>query len=173
MRKWTFKARDPKLAVRIAKDVIKQLDLGKFIAENGTYLYLGIGESYGWGPQDKSFQDKLKEVKNCHVCALGGLFCSYVNLKNKVTVGDLHNGSTLDKNLREKLKDVFDESTLRVIEACFEGWIAYPNISDNSQAVNYSNYLSGIVDPTKRMKILMRNLIKNKGTFIVPKEYRE
>lgn len=146
------------LRIAIAKDVLLRLRTNKLIPASGVY----VGMSYGakaFAEANGSLQasqclDTL--TNNCRVCALGATFVSYVSIKNKISVMDF---ATIQQARREELlHKAFTFSQLYDIERCFEGW--------------NDGYLWVECYPTarERMQAIMKNIIRNDGTFKPEKE---
>lgn len=121
-------------------------------------------------------------IKQCSCCALGGLFlgCTLYNNNTNLTqfahasadISDYlthFGGDTISNGLTK----IFSESQLRLIEQTFEGdegivqsdlcdddGIAFPKYSDAS-AQFYKTY----PNPKSRLIAIMKNIIKNNGTF--------
>jgi hypothetical protein len=140
---------DRKLAVAIAKDVLKHLKL--FKPTQGTYVYFSGEEKEEMrGMQAQDHIDQLQ--KKCVVCALGACFLSYIRLENQVTVGDVYSGNY--SVMMEKLKTAFEPSQLSLIESAFE--------HDYRES---RPWWKGRPYPRTRLKAIMANIVKNKGTF--------
>ena len=114
------------MAVALAKDVLKHLD--RFIPQSGTFL--SISGTVGPNEIELELRDYMKD-KTCNVCALGSLFLAYANIYNHVPVKDLTDSYDLKyegyshitlgiKDIQDKLKEVFSESQLRLIEIAYE-----------------------------------------------------
>lgn len=169
--------------VAVAKDVLKQLAARKIKASPGVYLHAELKKGApgresdggdGYSELTGSLQDHLTtKVKRCEVCALGAAFVSYVRLFNKVNIGDETDtyggaiegyysdlGGEINAYRPElQLKRIFSMDQLDLMEAAFEGERG-PQAYSESFAF-YKKYRT----PTKRLEGIMRNIIKNKGTF--------
>lgn len=159
--------------VLIAKDVIAQINIGKYKANTGNYIQdLKVSNSI----LNKDARKHINEIKSCEVCALGGCLISAVKFKNTLTVNQL-------KDLHDVLNDrispqgklitsVFTKKQLQMIETAFE-----KGFSLWADAINDDNYLTGDVydkctefgykyDKDKdRLLAIMKNIVTNKGTF--------
>jgi len=96
----------------------------------------------------------------CSVCALGGLLLAKAVRFNAVSVKDL-------RDLRvNRLEDHFSVDQINEIEAAFEGK-SYPemNFTHGRHVVNYEWRLA-FPDPKERFRAIMRNIIRNRGTFV-------
>lgn len=147
--------------VEIAKDVLEGLKRGKLKATKGKYLEFAINKpAYSMF----EFRAELPSIGQCQVCALGGLFVALVgrvnDCKMQVDGSGERSGSVdcekLAKYFSEKLAKYFSEEQLHLIENHFEGWMNYPG---------GRTYLETWPDPTERMTAIMKNIVKNKGTF--------
>lgn len=139
-----------KQRVEIAKDVLKALGEWLF-AEPGTYL---------WHRRD--YETRYSEVTEdgvtkCDVCALGAVFaCAEVRQGRPVK-------SASSDTMVTRLEDYFTENELRTIEAAFEGFGVgtTPEATRATEAFN-----ANVGTPQTRMARIMRNIIRNDGTFI-------
>lgn len=151
--------------IAIAQDVIASLKIGKYTATPGNYLEVQTDKDYDSLPADSQALLRTEEV-NCDVCAIGAIFASKVRKGNKCNY-DLLNGNN-DSSLIANLKGIFDEKELRIIETAFEGeaqsGLVRENEEEAAQAWFERNHPH---DETKRLVAIMKNIIKNKGNFIV------
>ncbi len=154
------------LAVDIAKDVIKWIRVRKLkIKDHGSYL---SGDLKGCA--DVVYQDQVQPHlpalrKHCDVCAKGAMLLSYIELKNKVTFGQVirlgpwtpyaqsrrascHGSSCI----AEALDGAFDRDQLDRIEDAFECW------DGNEWGKKFKT-------PGKRMIAICQNIIENNGEF--------
>ncbi len=122
-----------KKRVRIAKDVIKQVEIKRFIALNQVYLIaedttrwddswsrFNSGHSFG-NVYDKPV--KVNEIiagKKCQVCAMGAMFVCGVDRLNSVTTADM-TSTNKGSFMRDYLTSYFSDEQLALIEMCFEG----------------------------------------------------
>jgi len=123
--------------VAIAKDVLKQLHIGKIKATSGVYL--GHVDSLKNGNQ----YIYAKPNQPCQACALGALFVSKYNLFN----GYWENNISC-VNLQNRLYGYFSEEQLDEIEDFFE----------------YS-CMEEVENDEDRMIMIMQNIIDHKGKF--------
>jgi hypothetical protein len=166
--------------VVIAKDVLEQLRTQKFIAKCGAYVDDQIHNLDVFWPAEygASLQAALPKVKNCKVCALGAVFMSKVNKFNRFNVGDSLNS----EDLRANLKGIFSYAQLFLIEAAFEGdgndagaYYVRGCPEDVSGALTDKDRRAAFEfcrrheDADTRLKAIMRNIVRNKGTFVLPK----
>jgi hypothetical protein len=102
----------------------------------------------------KSAQSQLKVMRECRVCALGGMFISYAKLFNKVNAG------APKKPAESPLLEFFTQDQLILIEEYFEGW------NTDLAEENLVQHTDWRYSPAKdRLKLIMKNIIKNDGTF--------
>lgn len=153
--------------ITIAKDVIASLRLGKFNASPGTYFSLA----------DKNYREEearpsdnqallLDTAISCEVCAIGAIFASKVRSGNKCNL-DL-GGSPDDNILINNLKGIFTEKELRIIETAFEGEAQSNMVNDNIEIEAANWFRNNHPDKDdKRLIAIMKNIIKNKGTFVL------
>lgn len=144
----------PETRVLIAKDVLKGLKNNHINPIPGIYLWSEALRSWE-NPEiiGKQVCELLKS-KPCEVCAIGALFVGQVERFNKLEfTKDLYSD-----DLRAELTKAFSMPQLLLIEAAFEGWI--------EGKFDGSTFQKKYPDSTKRMDAIMRNIIKNNGTFI-------
>lgn len=144
------KAKKPKqtkaqMRVRIAKDVLKQLDLGKIVPTEMTYLDGFHGHKY-----HADAREVVQQMPQCEACAKGAIFVAAVLRHNDAIVGECAVGFV------GYLRRWFTAPQLRLIEGAFEDF-------GTTQAA--SAFYAAHEDPEMRMRAIMRNIIKNNGTF--------
>jgi len=119
-------------AVDIAKDVLKQINAKTLIARKGSYVHAythmkgrerrWIDPIYGTDTLNKrDAREALLDKElgmDCEVCALGAVFMSWVKKNNSVTLEEI--GTIHASGIIEKLKDVFSNVELCVMECVFE-----------------------------------------------------
>ncbi len=165
---------DTQKAVAIAKDVIAQIKLQQYIANSGSYFYDINSPDYAYV--------KVKNIldKKCKVCALGACIVSAARLFNQ----DTYEAVPVFNSINENLKEYFDPNDLLLMEYTFErGMLGelynysndtyekYYNTFDQATknaACFYGDAYSNVED---RLIAIMRNIIRNKGRFIIPKKY--
>lgn len=151
--------------VAIAKDALAWAKAGALIPFKGAYVspidldifrqlnFLREQTRYtGKGEGNEQARDTV--IGKCHVCALGGLMVAKAVRYDNVLVREILNDPY------NKLTDHFSIEQLNTIEGIFEGWgndiaaspedswtLAFPSISDRFEAI-------------------MKNIIRNKGTFV-------
>ena len=163
-----WKLTPEKQRVAIAKDVIKQLELLK-IKPKLNSGYVDLAKSYVGAP-DAQVCDVVANQK-CTVCALGGMMVSAVQLADKLRVSDIASewegiasvGYLGADICYDYLRTFFTREQLRQIEAAFEGWTEI-------RGVPYKKFEPKVRGAANRMILVMKNIIKNKGTFVWPKE---
>lgn len=118
-----------KQRVAIAKDVIKQIKVKKYVAEAGAYIkelelldgdYLGIGIN---NIDRYSIKSKFDEIKKCDVCALGACLLSATKFVNKLKFEEIKNVNQLtsSRNVKAIFQSIFTKHQLLIIETTFEG----------------------------------------------------
>jgi hypothetical protein len=160
-----------KQRVMIAKDVIKQLKAKKLIATQGTYIRVkdDIDDLFRdfHGKQnynDNSFQETLKSIPQCKVCAKGAIFACTVMRRNQVKNNQVP-GGTDDwggGNIAPLLGNIFSPMQLRLIETEFEG--------HDIEATTFEGEIKPIMNlrlnsNEDTMIIIMKNIIRNNGRF--------
>lgn len=158
---------------------LKRIEVCKDVLKNIKYLDIKPGTlCIATKPTDiKIRKDNSKEVaaklqkKDCHVCALGACFISNVKLNNKFDfsntdhVYDENSLAPNSKDIEKSLKNIFSVAQFRLIECCFEDNEGiYYMIHKNKEIKAFYNKYS---EPVGRLKAIMKNIIKNDGTFVV------
>jgi hypothetical protein len=132
------------MAVKLAKDVLAQLDKRLYKVKTGDYFNPYMYANYRALPDEADLKKNLPLVqKKCEVCADGALFLSLVRKENNVTVEEGWN--------RKRLEDKIGEQT-NLIEFAFEqSSMYYPE---------FAKY-----PPRTRLRKIMHRIIKNNGIF--------
>lgn len=195
--------------VAIARDVLAQIEMKKFVPVNGTWLtdYNDAEEelfSLKDVKDNKELRDVLNKKETCTGCALGGLFMCAVKRVDALKIHDLvavkeakeavknsytTYGSNIDNHLHEgksidmgdiikyfaKIK-LFSKQQSELIELAFEnggGGFDAEEVENGAAAEDFffirdkqnDQVLHRIENPTDRMRLIMENIILNKGTF--------
>lgn len=145
--------------------------------------------------ENKELRDVINNTEACRGCALGGIFMCAIKRIDALKVNDLTSvknakkneevyGVNLDGELRynkaPELKDIlkyfsrnklFTKHQLRLIELAFESGGGGVDVNLESPqellAQRFFNLRdSEISDSTERMRLIMENIIVNKGTFV-------
>ncbi len=180
-------------AVLVAKDVLKQIKLKKYIPNAGNYIKYNSSiddlEDLGLKKKD-DVRNNFDKIPPCEVCALGSMLLSCTKLGNRLTFNDVDiiNGTKIDILDKPKIKklfnSIFDGYQLLLIENAFEK----PSVSSDRYAKNIlglklsdedfdkcddffykygSELKSKIENNHNRMVAICKNIIKNKGTFVL------
>jgi hypothetical protein len=183
-----FDAMEPRAKrVAIARDVIENLKSKKLVARAGSYLMVRDGEEFGqpyfnnfYGDdgsnKNGSFQETLNSIPQCQVCAKGAIFACTVMRRNQVKnnqvpYNDCYNWT--GDSLFELLGNIFSPMQLRLIEVEFE-----------REDIEWQNHMISGADKIKplmqlderfdtdedRLIAIMKNIIRNRGTFRPDKE---
>ncbi len=166
----------------LAQDTINRIKAKKIDLFSGDYLKKtpNLAE-YG---ENKELRDVLREQKEpCRGCAVGSLFLCAVDAYDKLKVKDATKYASGSPNdtIVPYLNKWFSVSQLALIEAAFEGSF-YGLFSVSGYAVGDEEVQAAIdfaekrgPTPTskknarvyeRRMFAIMKNIIKNNGTFI-------
>lgn len=181
--------------VEIAKDVLKQIKANKYRPTNGIWVMDSNGykveDLISYARQVAEEADAVDLKKDvvcklngtCSVCALGSLFVSAIDKFNhtKLNSGYCVGFSEHKNAMCNPLLKWFSAKQLLLIEStfenCFGGWESnawyilsgkkylYWEESVLPAIEKYYNKYSG---PTSRLKAIMNNIIRNKGTFVLP-----
>lgn len=173
------KSTKPQKRVLIAQDVLAQIKAKRYVAESGawaapTYAEPGMALDSGESVQ-KLFANQ--SIRQCNVCALGGLFMSCTNLNNNTTVEEL---CRADENLGDELEygeklsngldKIFSPKQLELIENYFEDADGYyGSYATDAMADHINLFNEKYPNPQDRLKEIMKNIVENNGTF-VPKK---
>ena len=147
-------------AVAIAKDVLERLELERLnIFNSMAYIVPRTSGIKITG----SLQEHIDLVETfCNVCALGGLFLSYIRLYNGVYVENKNLYWDKGQILKE-LRNVFSEDTLNKIECFFEGFdFEAPYAKAREKYLFQFTHEEGSVN---LMKKICENIIENQGEF--------
>lgn len=154
--------------VAIAEDVLKWLRTKKLTIKTQTYCRFNDEyDLYKFDGDDmQAVMGKIiTPFKPCSVCAKGALFIAAVDKFNSVKVRAF--GMNDEDVVMEPLLAYFTEEQLNLVEAAFEGW---NHLAGDADLVEYvtEDYIKKYPDARKRLRAIMRNIIVNKGTFVLP-----
>jgi len=172
------KASKAERRVMIAEDVLLHITKKKIKPTNWTYFRLPMKKSRVIEPDESLQELMLSESKGaCTACAIGALFYSKVVNYNACTTKQA--GATAnytqydvivnDISMISNLKDSFAPKQLRLIELAFEG--KHPGAGSYIHEFagdlyhNCMNFHDKYNKASGRMRAIMKNIIKNKGTF--------
>ncbi len=162
------------LRIEIARDVLKHIKAKNITVKSGNYFIPVVKNNARY--EDKQLQEVLPKLKECRVCALGGMFYAFVDKYNNFEISSLgveYSSQYRDSKIRELL-DMFSKDQLYLIECAFEE----TDISDNcryrsqykaseyhiAKAFRKANGIEGH-EHDKALILIMKNIIRNKGTF--------
>lgn len=159
---------DYKQRMTIAKDVLDQLKIKRFIPKFGTYFNTNdpqVNENFA-NNDSCQVNEVLAGVK-CEVCGIGSLFVAMVDRANDCSVSELPEINSGDF-MRDYLEQWFRGRQLDLIEVAFEGRIidARELDYDDSDVIDAIKFTKNIDSPDDRIKKIMKNIIENEGTFI-------
>jgi hypothetical protein len=159
--------RDQRIA--IAKDVISLLKAEK-IQPASTYLNIQsehIQDCYdnNGHPLDKLDEIQagviLEQLPSCKVCGIGSLFVAAIRKHDKMTFNDLladYEACDTRDMQTDYLKRWFDSDELDSVEEYFE--------QENDEYITPENSpIKAEYDKSKRLVMIMENIISNKGHF--------
>jgi hypothetical protein len=151
--------------VAIAKDVLQWLRLGRLTGQPGAYLWTHKPQR-----PDDWVETAVVNGFSCTACALGSLFAACAD-----RVGGFGRElmSFPSYHMREQLKPYFEMEQLVLIEMAFEGFAEQYEEGHryrNPAATAYCADL-GREQGDERLALIMRNIVRNKGTF-VPEDKR-
>lgn len=166
-------------AVLVAKDIIAQIKVKKFLPKHQGY----VAQTFLQVDEEEDAQKELLTNKSlkCTVCALGACALSIARLGNSLSIADLvamdNTWSDNADPVKESLVSVFDPIALYYIEKAYETGSSTPlseDILDNyyhidkwdiddSNAINFGNKYP---NSEKRLIAIMENVIANNGVFV-------
>ena len=173
-------------AVMVAKDALRMLDKGKTVASPGDWVKLpdeifeieggsqALKEEDYNSPQICDLSDE-SEFTDCKVCALGSLMLSEIRHTNKLTLEDLGDsiyglGDEISYNdFGHRLDKVFSYSQQKLMEYAFEGGTGLFEECDipKCKVVKLEGFYQKYPDDEDRLRAILKNVIKNKGVFVV------
>ena len=175
-----------KKRVMIAQDIIEEIRANKYIANTGSYIGNVTGtENFNVHMSKRmDVQEHFDQIESCSVCALGACLMSATKFANHIKFSDILDKRVLDQinRPRQLLTSLFDPEQLLLIEIAFErdissghkfargiryqrGFGKLGRFDDDKQekALKFGNKQAY---EDRRMVAIMRNIIRNKGTFI-------
>jgi hypothetical protein len=175
-----------KKAVLVAEDVIAQIKRELYQVVTGEYVNLNVSyEAMNESARDailayevvenKENYDLVLQSNSCVVCARGACLLSTIKFRNDFTIraAKSTNLSANDSVGTNFMKDIFSLSEQALMESAFERTDMDLNgmfyLETLQSAETYGGDLS--YDEDKRLISLMKNVIRNKGYFIVPRKY--
>jgi hypothetical protein len=186
----TFEQANPAVKrMMIAQDVLDRITI-KQLRPKTQHLINHILPNLN---HNDSILDTLnKEKYSCNVCAKGALFLSYVGRVNNFEwsmcdLGTWHGGAEMIK-----LREIFSEYQLSLIETAFEGRVyvyqdreglpLFPENSEEEKEVNAAILLYGYDNSASvpdselantRLVEICNNIIRNEGTYIPSQDLPE
>lgn len=142
------------MRVAIAKDVILQIKSEKYKPHSGVYIDREVINPDG--DLDQTNVKKFLSDENatpCKVCAIGSALLSGLNLFNNIIVKN-------SDPAWKKIETWFESRNAFLMEEFFERRLR----------TIYPHPIKDEPDSTKRLVRIMKNIIKNKGTFCPSKE---
>lgn len=111
------KATPAEKRIIIAKDVIAQIEAGKYIPIKGSYFEANCDLKEGDELQNILIKPKTK----CTVCELGGLFTSVIRINDNFKIREDESDVELS-DISKELTKYFSEKQLVLIETAFESF---------------------------------------------------
>lgn len=159
-----------KKRVLIAKDVLAQLQARRIQTGRVSWIErLTLPEN----TENLELREVLRSAPACSACALGALLLCTVRMHDAIEVDDLFDcGDVNEVTLFSYLRDFFSSVQLRLIEATYEqgsGYVPWDDVGEDvtrdeiARAQRFSRQYRG---KGARLRAIMENLIKNKGTFV-------
>ncbi len=177
--------------VAVARDILLQLDRADnpLKVESGSYIksrtgdaLLGLGEY----PDEGDLQDHVEAIQaDCQVCFMGAVLLSKARLLNPVSMNRFF--PYVETHVRlirpgqweitEAVSDVFDQQTMYMMEAAFEGTPCHAGPCSNPLLINGAALFGKRLTRGKfltleemsrvRARAVAENLIENDGVFTV------
>ncbi len=168
--------------VLAAKDAIRWTNLGLLNPSSGSYLVIGAvlcidRPPEWWDAQDQGeiqlheqILERVEEPADCTVCGVGGLLVAKCMRFDKYAVSyQFDRDMALETcEAGDGLADLFSNAQLALIECAFEQWTTanseFGYISEEAQ-FKASEFGFKYNDAKERFIAIMRNIVKNEGTF--------
>jgi hypothetical protein len=169
--------------VAIAHDVLAALKAKKYKAAQRVYCDINFNDSCGLEVEKQGQKMELQTllvggaIESCNVCAIGSIFTSKVAIGNDFKVNvekDEYDGDIMleqdmndDGMLIKSLRGIFTETDLRLIEYAFEGEDIAEKFESRSEKFHDKmvEFYESFKSPHDRLVGIMKNIIKNEGTF--------
>lgn len=181
--------------VAIALDVLGQIKLKRIVARSKVWVRPdGNSESFSNADlkENKELADIYGKAKSCDACALGAMFVCAVQVNDNLKVCDIehiktgkdYEGEKLDPyankqihlhDIEKYLGNFFSKKHLRLIEVAYESGDGGYEVSENDyetdddlDALNFFKCCDDFeydVDDHDRMRLIMENIVVNKGKF--------
>lgn len=172
--------------VAIARDVLAQIRLKRLIPTIGVWL---AGKDTGAlftkkdVKENPELQSLLATKKECTGCAMGGMFMCAVEMADNLKLDALSEVKEYQKNVKrahpedrvycgfdtatvdgddafDYLRKFFSMAQLEAIESAFERG------GGSCHDEEAMDFVDDEEDPSERMRLIMENVIKNKGRFV-------
>ncbi len=175
----------PASRVKIAKDVIAQINAKKYQGMEGVWV--GVKRGKGHDILGDVIADARNEGANsesvlcsivdsnpkCNVCALGGIFMSTLRVTGDCdfrTAGINIESRVFECLSSSPLTRYFPRSMLILMEACFEGNMSVHYFPENNRRSHRNGivaeyYRDRFLRGTDRLRAIARNIVRNKGDF--------
>lgn len=161
--------------VAIARDVLEQIKIKRLMPKFGTWLHKKGARnlfSKDLVKDNIEVKDALAGIKQCSGCAIGGMFMCAVERADKLKVSELeyakdcaeYSDPIVVEEISEDdsftyLKRFFSRDQLELIECVFE------SNGGSHYDEDAGDFALGVGSPSERMRLIMENIIVNKGTF--------
>lgn len=190
----TREMRDRRIAV--CRDVVERIDARRLRVLDGYYIRIRIGSDPAENVRKEitsklSNSQDLRDVadtieQHCTVCARGGMLLSKARLYDNVPSSTLIREGWFEvgqSSTTNPLLDTFDAETLEAIESAFEEEVIRDFVTscDRDDTQNYAaeerledfaGYGRSLpASPAARLRVIMENLIRNDGEFLLPPEF--
>lgn len=167
-----------------AQDVLRWLANGRLKAQRGKWLLLSrrnIATSEGFwtqGLRDGDMRDALLKETTCQGCALGSLLACMVARVDKLPIKDAFYASSLGHSkvmvsrdpVFSYLQKFFSIDQLRLMEVAFERGGGDVYCDNSAQRLAARIFGKRYHSSAARLRAIMRNVVRNKGTFVLPKD---
>jgi hypothetical protein len=151
--------------VAIARDVIEQLRAGKLAACHLGFVHIEGNSLFHRLPTNAPTQLGDYATKaTCQVCGIGGMLIGYARMFDGVRTKDYFGSDNRREFIHQKLgKAGFSKKQMELVESAFETDVHhYKDIkaARRAQELGYQ-----YADCDDRLTAIMKNIVKNKGTF--------
>lgn len=177
--------------VMIAKDVLAQLKAEKIIAQRGSWAIIKADKPINYEDEVCNIIDA--KGTTCTCCALGSMMISEIRMNDRLivdavdadrdedsetlslwhSVGDVDSYADDEMYNEDRLRSYFSEEQIALIENAFEQGSGEYSCSYTTDHLDIDDELivaeefgDRYENPEDRLVAIMKNIIKNKGTFV-------
>src|SRR5271154_2955962 len=148
--------------IAIAKDALKWIRAGVLEPSEGVY----VRPQHQPTAEQSDLQLRDVVLGHCRVCAKGAIFLAKAVRYDNVLAKDWSGGNS---QTTDSLQEHFDLDQLTLIECAFEGWVrTAEDVLGGDAGQKVKSFFRANPDEKKRLVAILKNIIKNQGTFVLP-----